>query len=95
MVCRRQWFLFNRSGRNRARLEAAGFENVSIEDTGYKYVEAYKQAMELAAQGALPLLGIHVLMGETAPQKTRNAARNIDERRTRPVQVLCRKPKIL
>lgn len=79
----------------RAFLEAAGFENVSIEDTGYKYLEAYKRAMELAAQDALPPLGPHVLMGETAPQKTRNAARNIEERRTRPVQVLCRKPKIL
>ena len=75
----------------RTLLEAAGFESVSIEDTGHKYLEAYKRAMELAAQGALPPLGTHVLMGETAPQKTHNAARNIEERRTRPVQVLCRK----
>jgi hypothetical protein len=31
-------------------------------------------------------------LGETAPQKTRNAARNIEEGRTHPVQVICRKP---
>jgi hypothetical protein len=29
-------------------------------------------------------------MGEAAPQKTRNAACNIEEGRTHPVQVLCR-----
>jgi hypothetical protein len=50
-------------------LEAAGFEGVVVEDTGQKYLAAYKQAIELAAQGALPLLGIHILMGETALQK--------------------------
>ena len=76
----------------RALLEAAGFEDVLVEDTGQKYLAGYKQAMELAAQGALPPLGIHILMGESAPQKTRNAARNIEEGRTHPVQVLCRKP---
>ncbi len=73
-------------------LERAGFENVLIEETGQKYLAAYKRTMELAAQGALPPLGIHILMGETAPQKTRNAARNIEEGRTHPVQVICRKP---
>jgi SAM-dependent methyltransferase len=76
----------------RSLLETAGFEDVLVEDTGQKYLAAYKQTMELAAQGALPPLGIHILLGETAPQKTRNAARNIEEGRTRPVQVLCRKP---
>lgn len=73
-------------------LERAGFENVLIEETGQKYLAAYKRTMELAAQGALPPLGIHILLGETAPQKTRNAARNIEEGRTHPVQVICRKP---
>ena len=76
----------------RILLEAAGFEDVLVEDTGQKYLAGYKQAMELAAQGALPPLGVHILLGESAPQKTRNAARNIEEGRTHPVQVLCRKP---
>jgi len=76
----------------RALLEAAGFLDILVEDTGHKYLAAYKRAMELAAQGALPPLGIHILLGETAPQKTHNAARNIEEGRTHPVQVVCRKP---
>ena len=73
-------------------LEAAGFEDVLVEDTGHKYLAAYRKVIELAAQGALPPLGVHILMGESAPQKTRNAARNIEEGRTHPVQVFCRKP---
>jgi len=76
----------------RALLEAAGFVDIVVEDTGAKYLAAYKQVMALAAQGALPPLGAHILMGESGPQKTRNAARNIEEGRTHPVQVVCRKP---
>jgi ubiquinone/menaquinone biosynthesis C-methylase UbiE len=77
----------------RALLEAAGFDVVLVEDTGHKYLAAYKRVMELAAQDALPPLGAHILMGEDALQKTRNSARNIEERRTQPVQVICRKPR--
>jgi SAM-dependent methyltransferase len=76
----------------RALLAAAGFVDIVVEHTGAKYLAAYKQALDMAAQGALPPLGIHLLMGETALQKTRNAARNIEEGRTHPVQVVCRKP---
>jgi SAM-dependent methyltransferase len=76
----------------RSLLEAAGFADVLVEDTGHKYLAAYRQSMERAAHGALPPLGIHILLGESAPQKTHNAARNIEEGRTHPVQVLCRKP---
>ena len=75
----------------RRLLEAAGFTDIAVEETGPKYVEAYKRAIDLAAKGALPPLGVHVILGETAPQKTRNAARNIEEGRTRPIQVVCRK----
>ncbi len=76
----------------RALLGAAGFENIVVEDTGAKYLAAYKQAMERTAKGPLPPLGIHLLMGESTPQKIQNAARNIEEGRTHPVQVVCRKP---
>lgn len=73
-------------------LEGAGFEQLVLEDTGAKYVKAYRQVMETAAKGALPPLGIHILMGESAPQKVRNAASNIEQGRTHPIQVICRKP---
>lgn len=75
----------------RFRLESAGFQDVVIEDTGAKYLAGYKRAMDLAARGALPPLGIHLLMGASAAEKTRNAARNIEEGRTQPIQAFCRK----
>ncbi len=76
----------------RALLAAAGFDDVVVEDTGAKYLAAYARMMELAARGALPPLGPHLLMGTSAPAKLRNAARNIEERRTRPIHAACRKP---
>jgi SAM-dependent methyltransferase len=72
-------------------LAAAGFVGLEIEDTGQKYLAAYRNVLALAEQGTLPPLGMQLLMGETALEKIRNAARNIEEGRTRPVQVLCRK----
>ena len=77
----------------RAFLEKAGFEDIVVEDTGAKYVAGYKTVMERAATGALPPLGTHILMGETALQKTRNAARNVEEGRTHPIQLICRRPR--
>jgi SAM-dependent methyltransferase len=76
----------------RAVLEKTGFEAIVVEDTGAQYVAAYRMAIEKAEKGALPPLGVHILMGETALQKTRNAARNIEEGRTHPMQLVCRKP---
>jgi SAM-dependent methyltransferase len=73
-------------------LNEAGFVGVRVEDTGAKYLAAYRRAMELAAQGDLPAFGIQILMGQTAPAKTKNAAHNIEEGRTHPVQVICHKP---
>jgi SAM-dependent methyltransferase len=75
-----------------AYLRAAGFEAIVVEHTGAKYAAGYKAAIEKAEQGALPPLGLHLLLGDSALQKTRNAARNIIEGRTDPIQVVCRKP---
>jgi SAM-dependent methyltransferase len=77
----------------RRLLEQTGFEAIDIEDTGAKYVAGYKAAIARAERGELPPLGTHILMGDTALPKTRNAARNIEEGRTHPIQLLCRKPK--
>jgi SAM-dependent methyltransferase len=77
----------------RSLLEKTGFEAIVVEDTGAKYVAAYEMVIEKAEKGALPLLGMHLLTGETALQKTRNAARNIEEGRTHPIQLVCRKPR--
>jgi SAM-dependent methyltransferase len=75
----------------RAYLEKAGFVDIVMEDTGAKYVAGYKATMAKAEKGELPPLGIHILMGKNAPDKTRNSARNIEEGRTQPLMVVCRK----
>lgn len=75
----------------RALLEAAGFEDIDIEATGAQYAAGYRAVIELAEQGRLPPLGLHILLGPSAPQKTRNALLNIEEGRTQPIRVTCRK----
>lgn len=73
-------------------LKETDFRNVEVTDTGEKYLQGYKAAMALAAKGEAPVFGTHILLGELAPQIVKNAARNIEERRTQPVQIICRKP---
>jgi hypothetical protein len=75
----------------RTLLEPAGFSGVDIEEAGARYLAGYRRAVQLAERGGLPPLGVHLLMGENAVLKMKNAARNIEEGRTRPIEVICRK----
>ena len=75
-----------------AFLEGAGFTAIDVEETGQRYLDGYRAAIARAAAGNLPAFGVHVLAGQDAGEKTVNAARNIEEQRTRPIQILCRKP---
>lgn len=75
----------------RALLEQAGFESIAIEEPGAKYLAGYRRAVQLAERGQLPPLGVHLLMGDNAVLKMANAARNIEEGRTLPIEVICRK----
>ena len=75
-----------------ATLEAVGFSRVAVTETGKKYLEGYRRAIALAEKGETPVFGVHILLGKLAPEIVRNAARNIEERRTEPVQILCFKP---
>ena len=78
--------------RTAALMEASGFSDIDVEETGEKYLASYRQMMEMARQGRLPPIGMHLLMGESGPQKVANAARNIAEGRTRPILVTARNP---
>lgn len=76
----------------RVVLERTGFTDIVMEDTGAKYAEAYQKVIETEEEGDSSPLGRHLLMGETALEKAKNAARNIEEGRTHPIQLICRKP---
>lgn len=75
-----------------AALGRAGFVDIQVTDTGPGYLAGYHRAAELRAKGALPAFGVHILLGKEAAIKGENAARNIAEGRTHPIQVICRKP---
>lgn len=74
-----------------AALEDAGFSEIAATDIGEKHLKGYHSAIALAEKGEAPVFGTHILLGKQAPQIVRNAARNIEERRTHPVQILCYK----
>ena len=76
-----------------ALLRNAGFRDIDVTDTGEKYLQGYKAVIKLVEDGDAPVFGTHILLGKQAPQIVRNAARNIEERRTHPVQIVCFKPK--
>jgi pectin methylesterase-like acyl-CoA thioesterase len=75
-----------------AALEDAGFAEVTVVDTGEKNLKGYHSAIALAEKGETPVFGTHILLGKQASLIVRNAARNIEERRTQPIQILCYKP---
>jgi SAM-dependent methyltransferase len=67
----------------RSLLEAAGFAVLEWEDKSEAAVaEAAAERERLRAGGAVPGLGIHVIVGPSAKEKMRNGQRNQEERRT-------------
>ena len=76
----------------RAMLEKTGFEAIVVEDTGAKYLAAYRMMIEKVESGDLPPLGPQLLLGQSGLQKLRNSAKNLAEGRTHPIQLICRKP---
>ncbi len=76
----------------RELLTEAGFADIAIEDSGPEYVAFYGKMIAAVERGGFPALGLHVLLGQDALLRARNSMRNIEEGRTHPVQVICRKP---
>ena len=76
-----------------AIMKSAGFEAFDVEEPGAKYAAGYTKAIETAEKGLLPPLGLHLLLGDNALEKTRNSARNMQEGRTHPFQVICCRPR--
>jgi ubiquinone/menaquinone biosynthesis C-methylase UbiE len=71
-------------------LNQAGFKVVSVQDNSPAMHQFYRAQREAVARDGAPKLGPFILMGANAKEKGRNAARNIEEGRTRPIEILCR-----
>ena len=73
-------------------LRGAGFEVTSCRDRTQETIEGYRLQREQLARDGAPVLGVHVIMGASAKDKIRNSALNVEEGRTRPIDILCRRP---
>ena len=73
-------------------LNAAGFRIIAEQNRHEFALDffAHLQA-NAAAAGGPPPLGLHILMGETAPVKVKNMIENISEGRVAPIEVIAEK----
>ncbi len=78
----------------KAALTAAGFEIVSWQDHSDAVIAANRAQRAAIKRDGPPMLGPHILMGDGAREKMRNSARNIEQGRTRPIDIVCRKPDV-
>ena len=68
-------------------LGAAGFDVVEVEDRTEFALEFFAQNVAASAGGPPPL-GLHIIMGERAPEKFRNMLMNVQSGRIAPVQII-------
>ena len=70
-------------------LEGTGFSVLSHRSRRERALQFFQQMREkAAAAGGVPPLGIHILMGSTAPQKIANMIDNISRRLIAPVEII-------
>jgi ubiquinone/menaquinone biosynthesis C-methylase UbiE len=73
----------------RALLAAAGFSVEEVEDRTEFGIAFFRE--RLSAGGPPSALGLHLLMGETAPAKFRNMLRNLEQGSIAPVSMIARR----
>lgn len=74
----------------RAALEQAGFAVIHERDRRELALAFFRDMRARAAQSGPPPLGVHILMGESAPQKIANMAANIERGLIAPVELVGR-----
>jgi SAM-dependent methyltransferase len=75
----------------RKLLESSGFKTLAWRDTTETATNWFLAAMEKRRKGGAPALGLHLLLGDTAPQKIQNVGRNLTEDRLTVFQGLLEK----
>lgn len=74
----------------RALLNGAGFDVIEVEDRTDFAIEFFHRS-RAATAGGPPPLGLHLLMGASAPEKSRNMLENVQSGRIAPVQIIARR----
>lgn len=72
----------------RAQLDRLGLHVVHWDDKTDVSRSWFREALARLEAGAAPIVGIHLLMGENAPQKLENMARNLMEGRIAVIQAV-------
>jgi ubiquinone/menaquinone biosynthesis C-methylase UbiE len=76
----------------RDALQAAGLAVIAEHNRRDFALASFEaQRARTMAAGGPPPLGLHVLMGKTAPDKVRNLSRNISDGRIAPIELIARK----
>jgi SAM-dependent methyltransferase len=71
-------------------LEAVGFDVHKIRNRWEFAIEFFNQMRaSVAGAGGPPPLGLHLLMGSTAPQKVANMVENLQRQLIAPVEIIC------
>jgi ubiquinone/menaquinone biosynthesis C-methylase UbiE len=78
-------------GEYRDALESAGFRVISQCDRSAFALEFFSHLRERTDEAESAPLGLHVLMGDAAPQKVRNMIENVSRRLVAPVEIIVEK----
>jgi SAM-dependent methyltransferase len=76
----------------RDSLEAAGFRVIAEHDRSAFALEFFSQLQARAGGAESPPLGLHILMGDSAPEKVRNMIENVSQNRVAPVEIIVERP---
>ena len=72
-------------------LKDIGFSDIKIIETADKYISGYEKLIGLKSAKKKPVLGIHVIGGESMKQRSTNSMQSIKENRTLPFEIVCKK----
>ncbi len=75
----------------RRLIEDAGFEVIELIDKTETMLEFYEQNRKKAAAEGPPALSHHIILGDDGRERLKNSAKSVEEGRTIPVEVLCRR----
>ena len=72
-------------------LKQTGFSDIEIVETADKYISGYEKLIKPKPENKNPVLGIHVIGGDSMNERSRNSMQSIKENRTLPFEIVCKK----
>ena len=72
-------------------LKNTGFSDIQMIETSKKYISGYEKLIKLKSANENPILGIHVIGGDSMNERSTNSMNSIKENRTLPFEIVCKK----